>query len=90
VYGEREHYYIIEHPTIGTLRDLEETNAGKIGHFSVEGGRANPESAMRFYSVGAAASARARITPPSRRVSCAIRSSQWERDNLRNAWPVVG
>lgn len=90
MYGERELYYIIEHPTIGTLRDLEETNAGKIGRFSVEGGRADPESAMRFHSVGAAASARAHITPPTRRVSCTIRSSQWTQDNFRDAWPVVG
>lgn len=89
MYGERVLYYIIEHPTIGVLRDLEETNAGRIGRFS-EGSRADPESAMRFLSVGTAARARAYITPPSRRVSCAIRASQWTDSDYRRAWPVVG
>lgn len=91
MYGERDLYYIIEHPTIGTLRDLEETPAGKIGRFSADqSSRADPETSMRFYSVGHAASARVRITPATRRASCAIRCSQWERDDFRNAWPVVG
>lgn len=76
-------YYIIEHPTRGVLKDLEETAAGKVGRFSWSGMRTE---AMRFRSVKEAVKTLDRI---DRSDGCQIRKSFYDRKHYMGSWPVV-
>lgn len=84
-------FFIIEHPTQGVLKDLEETEGGKIGHFTWSGSR-NDEEVMRFSTILDAANARCSITPLTRQAKCQVRRST----PLENSgpmgnidWPIV-
>lgn len=82
-------YYIIESATRGVLKDLDETDSGKRGRFSSEGLRTE---GMRFVSIDAAISARARVTAPSKS-PLQIRSSEPIKEKgmrFETHWPVVG
>lgn len=82
--------FIIEHPSLGVLKDLEETDAGNVGRFSVEGMRGDPDSCAIFGNVAMANRARALITPRSKRLGCQIRSSEEAVvDGMPTPWPVV-
>lgn len=77
-------YFIIEHPSRGVLKDMEETDGGSTGRFGAEMGRGD---GMRFSSFQLAQGALSQIT---RSNGCQIRSSEWEGDDWVDAWPVVG
>ena len=72
-------YYIVEHPTRGTLRDLETTDAGRTGRFSHSGLRSDEDKAMRFNSITDAQVAIGKLKP-SIAASCAVLESRaWQK-----------
>ena len=71
-------YFIIEHPRQGTLKDLEETDSGLVGRFSITGMRNDQWKAMRFNTIREACHARNRITRPSASECQVRRSGDWE------------
>lgn len=79
-------YFIIESPTQGILKSMEETNGGRVGRFGRELGR---NAGMTFATHAQAYRDLDRITPESRRAGCQVRWSHFESNNFRNAWPVV-
>lgn len=87
MHGERTLYYVVEHPTRGMLRDLEQTDSGAIGRFASAANRAD-ERIARFTTPKAAWAAIDRQTrvPPG---TCVVRCSQWQRDGYNDAWPTI-
>lgn len=87
--SERQRYFIIEHPTRGILKDLEETDSGRVGRFSESANRDDIEKIMCFFTITEAEEARARISDREIREGCDIRSSRSRGPGLYDAWPVV-
>lgn len=79
-------YYILEHPRRGVLRDLEETDSGRTGRFSVEGKRGG-ENCMTFRTKLEAHKARLRL-PTKVAGETQIRCSHGD-GTYNGAWPVV-
>jgi hypothetical protein len=79
-------YYILEHPRKGVLRDLEETNAGRTGRFSVESLRGGG-NCMRFRTKLEAHKARLKL-PYKIASETEIRCSDGDGTYL-GSWPVV-
>lgn len=83
----RKGFYIIEHPTKGVLRDLEETDSGRVGRWARDGYRGQ-EDLVRFPTIERAVAARAKITNGNP-ADCQVRYSEFNPDNYLGAWPVV-
>ncbi len=87
-----ERYFIIEHPTRGILKDLGETEGGRVGRFSAFANRDEREKIECYFTITQAEEARAKITPAKTRGECQIRSSKpVKREGFRfdEHWPVV-
>ena len=83
-------YYIIEHPTRGTLRDLEETASGRVGRFSTTGSRNDPERTMQFPTVERAIMALHALGQRSN--GCVVRASTGKERGMADwasSWPQV-
>lgn len=84
--------FIIEHPTRGVLKDLEETPSGsRTGRFTIEGNRL---SGMLFGSIEAAREAKTKIRPYRIADMCDIRREPTDEEIRRplsygDAWKVV-
>lgn len=83
-------YYIVEHPTRGTLRDLEDRNGGYRGTFSITGSRNDPDRTMRFPTVEAAVRA-VRGLEGNRGDGCQVRASEGREKGMAawaSSWPA--
>lgn len=84
--------YIIEHPTRGVLKNLDETESGnQIGRFTYAGSRM---SGMIFGSILSAANARAKVRPFKLQGECQIRQEPTEAEIMAgpfrgDPWKVV-
>lgn len=82
-------FFIIEHPTRGTLKDLEETESGRVGRWSRSGNRADDETAMQFVTYQQAYAALDQVTPAHLRKVAQVRCSYFDPKDYLNAWPKV-